>query len=628
MSKIAISNYWQGNKMCSVVGYIGKNFGKDFVVEGLSRLEYRGYDSSGIACLTPNDQRLVYCKAQGQLKNLIQKLDQSPIDGHISMGHTRWATHGAITLENAHPQFDCQKLLSIVHNGIIENHLGIKKKLEQEGHTFHSQTDSEIVAHLFESLLPFHSTLKAAVVDLLQHLEGAYAFIAMMQSHPDTLLVVRKRAPLCIGIGNDETFVASDLLAFAGRTKKVVFLPDESFALIKKDSVELYSFSGKSLPLSIQEIDIAWVEHEKQGHEHFMLKEIYEQKQAIHATVKVLDSLTNRIWSDIGLTIEQARNLKKIHIVAAGTSWHAGRIAQFFFEEICKIPTRVHLASEFRYMPFFPDDNSLYCIISQSGETADSLEALRLINMYNQPTMALTNVASSTMVREAGGFLLTQAGHEIAVASTKAFSTQLSALYWFAHRLALEKKLITAETMELAHEDLFIAAEVLENSIENYKLPIMQTLAKQYAGVKKTIFLGRHISYPFALEAALKLKEISYIFAQCYPAGELKHGPLALVDQETPIFIFSHQDPLIYQKLLSNAQEVKARGGRLIVFAFSDQDELCALADTAFIIARVKPLLGPLAMTGLMQFFVYQIAKELGRTIDKPRNLAKSVTVE
>ncbi len=614
--------------MCSVVGYIGKGYGKSFVVEGLARLEYRGYDSSGIACLNPEDNRLVYLKSQGQLKNLMHKLELEPMDGHLTMGHTRWATHGTISLENAHPQFDCEKSISLVHNGIIENHVGIKKELLAAGHVFHSQTDSEIIAHLFESHLKTHSTLKGAVIDLVNQLEGAYAFIAMMQEHPDTMLLVRKRSPLCIGIGDDEMFVASDLLAFAGRTKKVVFLPDESFVILKQDSLELYSFSGKALPLQIQELDVAWIEQEKQGHEHFMLKEIYEQKQAIYDTTTTLNSLSSRIWDQIGRTADQARAIKQIHIIAAGTSWHAARIGQFFFEEICKIPTRVHLASEFRYMPFFVEENSLYCIISQSGETADSLEALRLIAEHGMPTMALTNVASSSIVREADGFLLTQAGHEIAVASTKAFSTQLAALYWFANRLALEKGLITQEAMELAQEDLFVAAEVLENSIENYKIPIAQIWAKKYATMKKVIFLGRHSSYPFALEAALKLKEISYIFAQAYPAGELKHGPLALVDKETPIIIFSHQDPLIYQKLLSNAQEVKARGGNIIAFAFSGQDELCAMADVAFVVAKVRPLLGPLSMTGLMQFFVYQIAKELGCAIDKPRNLAKSVTVE
>jgi glucosamine--fructose-6-phosphate aminotransferase (isomerizing) len=334
------------------------------------------------------------------------------------------------------------------------------------------------------------------------------------------------------------------------------------------------------------------------------------------------------LWDHIGLSKDQIKNLHALSLIGCGTSWHAARIGQFFFEQICMMPTKVLLASEFRYMSFFSESKNVYIAISQSGETADTLEALRMINSMNLPTVALTNVSSSTMVREAGGFLLTQAGQEVAVASTKAFSTQVAALFWLAHRLALEKGIITQQQMEQAEEDLLVAAEVLENCIENYKIEIMQTLGRKYAQYKKSIFLGRHISYPFALEASLKLKEVAYVFAQCYPAGELKHGPLALVDKDTRIFLFSHRDPLIYQKLLSNAQEVKARNGHLIVFAFEGQTELHALADLLFVIPNVNPLLGPLAMTGLMQFFVYHIALELGCAIDKPRNLAKSVTVE
>jgi glucosamine--fructose-6-phosphate aminotransferase (isomerizing) len=625
--------------MCSVVGYVGKGYGRESVIEGLTRLEYRGYDSAGLACLNPADGRLVYVKASGRLNNLLAKIEQSPFNGHVSVGHTRWATHGVTSADNAHPHFDCEKSIAIVHNGVIENHHGLRIELENAGHIFHSQTDTEIIAHLFEAIVQTHASLKSAVIELVNRLEGAYAFVAVMQEYPDGMLLVRKRSPLCIGVGDGEMFVASDLLAFAGKTKRVLYMPDESFAFVKKNTIELFSFAGKALPIVIQDIDVTWIEEEKAGHEHFMLKEIYEQKQAIQATLELLTSLDRptqsvshssvaSLWDHVGISSEQARSLTKINLLGCGTSWHAARIAQFFFEEIAKIPTRVHLASEFRYMSFFPEPKTLFIAISQSGETADTLEALRMVSAQGLPTMAVTNVASSAMVREADGYLLTQAGYEVAVASTKAFSTQMAALYWFANRLALERGVITKNQMELAQEDVLVAAEVLENSIEEYKVAIVQSLAKRYSKMKKCIFLGRHVSYPFAMEAALKLKEISYIFAQSYPAGELKHGPLALVDADTPIFLFSHQDPLIYQKLLINAQEVKARGGHLVVFAFAGQDELCELANVAFIIPKIKPLLGPLSMTGLMQFFVYQIAKELGCAIDKPRNLAKSVTVE
>lgn len=614
--------------MCSVVGYVGKNYSRDFVLQGLSRLEYRGYDSAGFACLNPNDNRLVYTRSVGQLSNLVKNFEAHPIDGNVGMGHTRWSTHGVSTLENAHPQFDCNKTISVIHNGIIENHHSLRAQLAELGHVFHSTTDTETIAHLFETLLSTHNTFKAAVIDLVNKLEGAYAFISILQEFPDQMLLVRKRSPLCIGIGDDEMFIASDVLAFADRTRKVLFLPDASFAIVKKDIIELYDFSGSPLPLNIQEISADWALQEKKGHEHFMLKEIYEQKNVIYATVNFLKSMSPHLWDHIGLSQEKVKKLHSLTLIGCGTSWHAARIAQFFFESICLMPTKVVLASEFRYSTFFADQDGLYLAISQSGETADTLEALRMVSSMQLSTLALTNVSSSTMVREADGFLLTQAGQEVAVASTKAFSTQIAALFWFANRMALEKGIITKAQMSQAEEDLFVAAEVLESCIENYKIEIMQTLAKKYAHYKKSIFLGRHISYPFAMEAALKLKEIAYVFAQCYPAGELKHGPLALVDSETPIFLFSHCDPIIYQKLVANAQEVKARKGHLIVFAFEGQTELCALADQLFIIPNVNPLLGPLAMTGLMQFFVYHIARELGCPIDKPRNLAKSVTVE
>ncbi len=614
--------------MCSVVGYIGNEYSRNFILEALSRLEYRGYDSAGFACLHPQDHRLLYCKAEGRLQNLTDKCEQSPIDGHVAIGHTRWSTHGKATEANAHPQFDCNKTISIVHNGIIENHHALKQQLTQTGHTFHSDTDTEIIAHLFESLLVFHKTFKAAVVDLVSKLDGAYAFICILQDYPDQMLLVRKRSPLCIGIGDDEMFVASDALAFADKTKKVLFLQDESFALIKKDIIELYDFSGVPLATTVHEIALDWHDDKKNGHQHYMLKEIYEQKKAIHATVEFLVSMNNDLWDHIGLSSKQIQELQNLSLIGCGTSWHAARIAQFFFEAICKTPTKVHLASEMRYMPFFKESQTVHIALSQSGETADTLEALRMVNRLGLPTLALTNVASSTMVREADGFLLTQAGHEIAVASTKAFSTQLTALYWLAHRIAYEKKLIDARTLDMAKEDLFVAAEVLENSIENYKHAIQQTLAPKYAQFTKSIFLGRNISYPFAMEAALKLKEISYIFAQCYPAGELKHGPLALIDDQIPVFIFSCQDPIIYQKLVANAQEAKARGGHVVVFAFEGQDELIELSETSFVFPRIKTLLEPLAMSGLMQYFIYEIANVLGCEIDKPRNLAKSVTVE
>lgn len=611
------------------MGYVGKKRCRDVILDSLERLEYRGYDSSGFACLNQGDHRLLYSKAVGRISTLRQQLNAMPIDGFIGIGHTRWVTDGKATQENTHPHFDCQKTIAVAHNGIIENHHALRAQLEKDGHCFHSSTDTEIIAHLFESLLMNHISCKAALLELVNQLEGAYAFISILQDFPDQMIVVRKRSPLCIGIGENEMLVASDVLAFADGVKKVVFMPDESFAILKKDTIELYDFTGHALPLVVKERDLAWDAEEKSGHEHYMLKEIYEQKAAIHGTVTFLESLGGSVWDYMGISREHIGALKSITLIGCGTSWHAARIAQFFFEMVCKIPTRVYLASEFRHMPYFAESQSICIALSQSGETVDVLEAVRMINAVGVvPTIVLTNVPSSTLVREAGGFLFTQAGHKVAAASTKAFSTQLAALYWLAHCIALERGMISLESMQLAQEDIFVAAEVLENSIENYKYLISHKLAKKYAVHKKALFLGSHIGYPFAMEAALKLKEIAYIFAQCYPAGELEHGPLSLIDSQTLIVIFSHKDPVIYQKLLCSARQAKARGGHIVAFVFDGQKELEAFADCAFVVPRVKPLLGPLAMTGLMQFFVYAIAKELGCSIDNPRNVATSVTVE
>lgn len=614
--------------MCSVVGYVGKNFSRSFVMEGLTRLEYRGYDSAGFACLHPQDNRVIYTKSQGGVSNLLKNFEKSPIDGYVGMGHTRWSTHGVSSTENAHPHFDCKKMISIVHNGIIENHHELRIGLLEAGHIFQSQTDTETVAHLFESLLVSHKNIKDAVVALVHRLEGAYAFAILLSPYPDMMLVVRKRSPICIGSGDEEMFIASDMLAFAGKTNKMLFLPDESFAFVTKDKVDLYDFNGAVLQPHFQIVDIPWNADMKHGYEHFMLKEIYEQKKVIQDTVSKYRAQEGQVWQQMGLTSQQVKDLRHITLVGCGTSWHAARVAQFFFEMIAGVKVDIGLASEMRYMPLFPEKHSIAIGISQSGETADTLEAIRFLNEREVHTVALVNVPSSTMVRETKGSLSIYAGPEVAVASTKAFSAQVAALYWLAHKIALEKGLITQRHLKMAEGELLVVAEVLENGIEQYKRDITQKLAPHYAQFKQALFLGRHISYPFAQEASLKLKEISYIFTDCYPAAELKHGPLALVDAQTPIFIFSVLDPVIYQKLVSNAQEVKARSGHLVAFAFEGQNEIIELADTAFVIPRVNPLLGPLAMTGLMQFFVYHIAKVLGRPIDKPRNLAKSLTVE
>jgi glucosamine--fructose-6-phosphate aminotransferase (isomerizing) len=630
--------------VCGIVAYVGSKSCRNFIIDGLSRLEYRGYDSTGIVCLNNKTGQLEYRKEVGDVSTLQQVIDKADFDGPIGMGHTRWATHGIVNQKNAHPHFNCRKTVAVVHNGIIEDHEELRSSLTKEGHDFLSTTDTEVVAHLFSKLLDVHKDLRLASMHLSHTIKGAFAFVFVLEKYPDQIVVLRHRSPLVIGLGEEENFIASDLLAFSDKTSSVLFLPDECFALVKKDSVEIFDFNNQPLSVEPQEIDTKYLAVGKQEFEHFMLKEIYEQKKAINRTISFFKTIgcsqtgscnehnaainSACLWRQIGLSADLVKNLKTLHLVAAGTSWHAARIAQFFFEVIARIPTKIYLASEFRYMPFFADKDSAFLFISQSGETADTLECLRLINSFELPTIALTNVSSSTMVRESTGFLAMQAGPEISVASTKAFSNQLASLYWLAHRMAFERDLIAWDDVTKSETDLLVAAEILESVIDTYKLKITAELAPKYAKYDRFIFLGRHVSYPFAMEAALKLKEVSYIFAQCYPAGELKHGPIALVDQHTPIVIFSSLDELIYRKLISNAQEVKARQGHLITFAFEGQEELITLADVAFIIPKVKPLLVPLAMAGLMQFFVYQIARELNLPIDKPRNLAKSVTVE
>lgn len=637
--------------MCGITGYVGNGSSRSAVLDGLSKLEYRGYDSAGFACLDAKHGHFSFLKEAGGVSPVSRLMETIKFDGQIGIGHTRWATHGIVDQNNAHPHFNCKKTVAVVHNGIIEGHELIRQRLLDEGHVFSSTTDTEVVAHLFGDILDQCQDVKLSLISLFQQLKGAYALLLLSEKFPDTLIVARKRSPMVLGVGDNEALAASDFVAFSDRTSQVIFMPDESFALITKNSIELFSFSGKPLPYIIQTVDKTNFAINKDGFEHYMLKEIYEQKRAIIRSIgfcKLLGSCTKSpgdleeshqwhqmpceyndvIWRQLGMTKESVKSLRYINLIAAGTSWHAARIAQFFFEEIAHIPTRVYLASEFRYMRLFPEPHSVYMLISQSGETADTMEAMRLINSFEQHTIAITNVASSSMVREATGFLPMQAGPEISVASTKAFSTQVSILFWLAHRIALEQGSISSEKMHDAEQNLLFAAEILEATIEMYKFDIIKTLAPRYSKYEKFIFLGRHVSYPFALEAALKLKEISYIFAQCYPAGELKHGPIALVDEKTPVVLFSILNDVVYTKLVSNAQEVKARKGHLIVFAFEGQTELIKLADHAFIIPQVHPLLTPLAQTGLMQFFVYEITRLLGNPIDKPRNLAKSVTVE
>ncbi len=614
--------------MCSVVGYIGHRKSCALVMQGLSRLEYRGYDSSGFACIEKNSQKLVCVKTVGGIASLEAALDKNAVDGFVGIGHTRWSTHGIPSENNAHPHLDCKKKIAVVHNGIIENHVALKAELEALGHIFSSQTDSEIIAHLFEQALTEHQDYRYAAQILASRLVGAYAIVIMMEDFPDVMIALRKNSPLCIGVGDNEMFVASDVLAFSGLVEKVIFIPEHTIVYISKEQAQAVDFFNTPLRLTVQFLDKVWIASEKDGYEHFMLKEIYEQKSAIYKTIAHYQNMQDSFFTTIGFSGDFFKNIDAIKIIGCGTSWHAGRIAEFFFEEHVAIPTTAALASEFRYRTFFPREKIVYILVSQSGETADTLEIARFLKKYNQKILAVTNVLSSSLAREADGVLLTYAGPEMAVASTKAFTTQIVSLYWLAQKIALERGIIDKNQFEHEQDALLLAGEFLENNLVAYKEYIFDVLAPLYARYANFIFLGRHSSYPFALEAALKLKEIAYIFSQAYPAGELKHGPLALIDEHTPVCIFSHPDPIIYQKLVSSAQEIKARKGHILAFVFEGQQELKDLADHAIVLPKTEHHFGIIQMTGIMQLLMYAIAKVKGCSIDRPRNLAKSVTVE
>jgi glucosamine--fructose-6-phosphate aminotransferase (isomerizing) len=616
--------------MCSIIGCVGTKSIKQYVLDGLMRLEYRGYDSAGFAIIDNVTQKIESIKVVGGVQNLILADQTSIIDGFIGLGHTRWATHGKQTIENAHPHFDCTKSVSIVHNGIIENYIVLHEELIKKGHILSSETDSELIAHLLEEILKESIPQPEKILaKLVSQLEGMFALVILFVSEPGRLFFVRKGSPLCVGIDHGNICVASDILAFAHTAKEMVIVPDLTVGWITQNDFALFNFDGLSCSVSKTIIENFTASDSDQSYAHYMLKEIHEQPHAIFKTVDYIQMLSdNELLQKFSLS-ENDDFLSSITLLGCGGSWHAASIGQFFFESIVQIPTSVELASEFRYMPFFYDQTTAYIFLSQSGETADTLEALRMVESYNNArTVGIANVSSSSLVRECKGAFITQAGPEIAVASTKAFSTQLVSMYCIAYRLAYLKGVATQKQVERAYTDLIHAATVLEQTLFTYASVIKNTYAPYYSSFKTALCLGKHISYPFAMEAALKFKEIPYIFAQAYPAGELKHGPLALVDESIPIFVFSVLDPILYKKLLNSVNTAKSRNAHLIIFGFSGQKELKALADVWFEIEPVAPLLAPVAMVGIMQFFVYEIANYLGLPIDKPRNLAKSVTVE
>ena len=624
--------------MCGIVGYVGKKSVVPIIIEGLRRLEYRGYDSAGIA-VAGNGNGLQLRRAEGKLRNLEEAIRLKPLDGTYGIGHTRWATHGRPTEENAHPHRDCTGKIVVVHNGIVENYLSLKKKLTEEGHKFTTETDTEIIAHLIEkySINSGNGTrpsLEDAVRQTVKQLTGVFALAVISTDEPNKIVAARNGPPAVIGLGNDEYFVASDVPAILYHTRDIFFLADGDMAVITADGVQLTDFDGKPVVRQIQHVMWDPILAEKGGFKHFMLKEIYEQPRAVRdTTLGRVSQDTGHIFLDqMEISEAEFRSASKINIIACGTSWHAAQAGKFMIETLARVPVEVDYASEWRYRNPIVDPGTITLVISQSGETADTIAAQREAKSRGSKTLAICNVVGSMITREAQGTIYTHAGPEIGVASTKAFTGQLTALYIFAMYLAQVRGSMSAEQARAAMLELTRIPAKLENILTHDEA--CDELAKRYQKVHDFLFLGRGIHYPIALEGALKLKEISYIHAEGYPAGEMKHGPNALIDENLPVVVIATRDVnnpgsvLRYEKTISNLKEVKARSGVVIALATEGDEEIKEAADHILYVPPAPEELSPILEIVPLQLLAYHIAVRRGCDVDQPRNLAKSVTVE
>jgi len=624
--------------MCGIVGYVGKKRVVPVILDGLRRLEYRGYDSAGIA-VCGNGDGLQIRRAEGKLRNLEEVIRLKPMDGTYGIGHTRWATHGRPTEENAHPHRDCTGKVVVVHNGIIENYVSLKKKLAEEGHKFTTETDTEIVAHMIEKYY-LHTgnghrpSLEEAVRKTVTQLTGVFALAVISVDEPNKIVASRNGPPAVIGLGKDEYFVASDVPAILYHTRDLFFLADGDLAVITPEGVRLTDFNGQPITRQLQHVTWDPIMAEKGGFKHFMLKEIYEQPRSVRdTTLGRISQETGRVFLDeMEITEAEFKAVKKINIAACGTSWHAAQAGKFMIERLARVPVEVDYASEWRYRdPIVPAD-TITIVISQSGETADTIAAQREAKAKGSKTMAICNVVGSMITREAAGTIYTHAGPEIGVASTKAFTAQLTALYLFALYLGEVRGTISDEqARKLVHELTRIPGK-LEHLLTHEE--DCEDLAKQYVRSQDFLFLGRGIHYPIALEGALKLKEISYIHAEGYPAGEMKHGPNALIDENLPVVIIATRDlkdplsMLRYEKTSSNLKEVKARSGQVIAIATDGDHEIKEAADHVIFVPEAPEELLPILEIVPLQLLAYHIAVRRGCDVDQPRNLAKSVTVE
>jgi glucosamine--fructose-6-phosphate aminotransferase (isomerizing) len=615
--------------MCGIIGYIGPKPVVPILIDGLRRLEYRGYDSAGIAVVRGGHVELR--RSAGKLARLEEAIRTDPVDGEYGLGHTRWATHGRPTEENAHPHRDCSGRLVVVHNGIIENYLDLKQELQREGHTFVTETDTEVVAHLVERESRAGGPLEEAVRRSLTRMRGMYALVLLSADDPDKLVAARNGPPLVVGLGDGEFFVASDIPAILNHTRDVVFLADEEMAVLTRAGVAFSRFNGTSLDRKSQRVQWDPIQAEKAGYKHFMLKEIFEQPAAARDTVLGRVSLeTGRVFLDeINLTDDQLARVQKVVLLACGTSWHAGLVGKFLIEELAQLPVEVDYGSEYRYRNPVVDDRSLAVVITQSGETADTLAALREATRKGARSVAVCNVVGSMATREADGTIYTHAGPEIGVASTKAFTSQLVALYLLALNLAQARRTLQPQEARVHLEGLLRLPQILEWTLK--ASAGVEEIAKSFHQQRDFLYLGRGINYPIALEGALKLKEISYIHAEGYPAGEMKHGPIALIDENLPVVALAPRDH-VFEKMLGNIQEAKARGGSVIAVTNGGDEGIRDLLDPAtdFLITlpTVHRLLTPAVFVLPLQLLAYHIAVRRGADVDQPRNLAKSVTVE
>lgn len=604
--------------MCGIVGFIGDRQAKDVLIEGLARLEYRGYDSAGIAVLNKGEIKIY--RSKGKLSVLKDLISDKKIDSKIGIGHTRWATHGKPSDENAHPHKS--KRIALVHNGIIENYLQLKNELIEQGYEFSSETDTEVIAHLIDSL--YKDNLFEAVKHAIKKLKGSYAIAVISENEPDKIVVARYDSPLVIGVGENEMFAASDIPAVLSYTRKFIFLEEGDVAILTKDSVYIEN-NGQEVKREIKVIDWNPVMAEKAGYKHFMLKEIYEQPRAIIDTIRGKYSLEEGKIYFGEVDYETIKDIEKITIVACGTSWHASLVGKFYIENFAKIPVEVDIASEFRYRNPIITNKTLLIPISQSGETADTIAALRMSKKMGAKVVSICNVVGSTIARESDGVIYTHAGPEIGVASTKAFTTQLASLFLFALFLSQKKEVLERSEIKSILNELIQLPEKIEEVLKHDKQ--IEDIAKEFVRYKNFLYLGRHYNYPIALEGALKLKEISYIHAEGYPAGEMKHGPIALIDKEMPVFVLGTKSR-VYDKILANVEEVKARDGIVISTVTKGDKDIISKSDYSFVLPDTLEELTPFLNSIIIQLFAYHAANLLGLDVDQPRNLAKSVTVE